>query len=155
VPSAWVSMDTDSKPGPQDTTLGTNIPATSFFDAWNLALHASIFETQTALMAEWQYLYDLGKSTEVFLRLVHVAVSRLTLENPVLYATYFQAAIKTFTPPHHVQGLQGPSHATALDDIIYICVYMRIYALYNIRCRRCCCRSLIYITCLVPISCER
>ncbi|RHZ03789.1 hypothetical protein DYB31_006176 [Aphanomyces astaci] len=56
-------------------------PPDAFHEHWDTSLHRLLFD-QTHWW--WQYLYDLGKPTDVFVQLLHVAMTHLTPSAPCL-----------------------------------------------------------------------
>ncbi|KAG9406884.1 origin recognition complex subunit 4 [Aphanomyces cochlioides] len=78
-------------------------PTDTYFDKWESSLHHVLFNSQEF----WQYLYDLGKPVEVFLRLMHVAITYLTTKSPWICDAHLQLAWNAMFPNHAMNALGG------------------------------------------------
>ncbi|KAF0719191.1 Aste57867_1221 [Aphanomyces stellatus] len=81
-------------------------PPDSFFDTWESSLHHVLFDS-IEHQHHWQYLYDMGKPVQVFLRLMHIAMLSLTTEMPYVGETHLQHAWDTMFPCHAMHALRG------------------------------------------------
>ncbi|KAF0719782.1 hypothetical protein AaE_010409 [Aphanomyces astaci] len=79
-------------------------PPDAFHEHWDTSLHRLLFD-QTNWW--WQYLYDLGKPTDVFVQLLHVAMTHLTPSAPCLDASHVDLAWNMLYPNHILHTLRG------------------------------------------------
>ncbi|KAH9056169.1 hypothetical protein Ae201684P_021906 [Aphanomyces euteiches] len=77
-------------------------PTDTYFDKWESSLHHALFNSQEF----WQYLYDLGKPVEVFLRLMQVAITYLTTKSPWMCDAHLQLAWNAMFPNHAMNALR-------------------------------------------------